>query len=113
MLGKKVSKLISAETCVLKDGSVAGTLRNVSDYTDFSDDPTEQAGHYLPLTFGSRYSGKQITIKGRAGGDRTATLDEDLSLVLRKENLTGDTAEIESEGEPVVTLDLSTATLEE
>ena len=97
---------------MLKDGSVAGTLYNVSGYEEFSNDPVEQAGHYLPITFGSEYSGKQITIKGRTGGDRTVTLDEDLTLVLRKENLTGDTAEIESEGEPVVTLDFSTATLE-
>lgn len=113
LLGKKISELISAETCVLKDGSVAGTLHNVSGYEDFSDDPAEQSGHYLPITFGSGYSGKQITIKGRTDGDRTVTLDEDLTLVLRKENLTGDTAEIESEGEPVVTLDFSTAVLEE
>lgn len=111
LLGKKVSELISVGTTVLKNGDVVGTLLYVTGFDQYSTSAEFQSGHFLPIVFGTKYSGKPITVKRRTDGDRTVTLDADRTLIIRKENLKGDTAQITSSEEPVATLNFATATL--
>lgn len=110
LLGKKVSDMISKDTMVMENGDIIGTLHYVKEFPQFGD-LSEQNGHFFPVVFGSSYKNKPVTIKGRIGSDRTVTLDDDCTLIIRKENLSGDTAEIESEKKPIVTLNFKTATL--
>ena len=110
LLGKQVSDLISADTHVLADGSVVGTLKNVTNYTDFSSKTSEQSGHYFPLTL--TQTGTKMTIKknGRATAEKT-DMAFDPEIVLRVESPTTKFT-IEVDGAEVVTLNFVKATLE-
>ena len=46
-LGKTVSELQDGITIL--ENAISGTLLHVTDFTNFSGDPTEQEGHYLVL----------------------------------------------------------------
>lgn len=109
LLGKQVSELISADTHVLADGSVVGTLNNVTGYTDFSSKTSEQSGHYFP--FRLTQTGTKMTIKknGKAATDKT-DMAFDPEILLRVESATTKFT-IEVDGVEVVTLNFAQATL--
>ena len=61
LYGKEVSSLIGDDVKVYKDGHVTGTFKHVTEYTGFSDDPSEQEGYYFPFTLNK--TGTKMTFK--------------------------------------------------
>lgn len=110
-LGDKLaSDLVSEDTAVGMDGSVTGTLKYVTGWSEFSpDDGNEQSGYFLPLRLDEKYAGKSITVQ-RDGGQETTS--EKLDWILRVPNK--DTVwTIQCEGEEVVRLTFAWAALGE
>lgn len=64
------------------DGTVAGTLKYVSDYTGFSSKASEQSGNYIAFHASTNVEGATIT----ATITKTSTLDEDGIAVFRVGN---------------------------
>lgn len=62
--GKTGSDLISEDTKIDEQGAVTGTLKYVSEWKEFSDDPEEQKGYFFPVVLDSKYEGKEITLTG-------------------------------------------------
>lgn len=56
-----MSTLIESDVKVFEDGSVEGTLKHVTGYTQFSEQPEEQEGYYFPFKLVK--SGTTMTIK--------------------------------------------------
>lgn len=107
LLGKRVSSLVGSDLKVLKDGSVTGTIKNVTGYTQFSSKSEEQSGYYFP--FKLTQTGTRMTIKknGVAGeGKENMAFDPDIILRVTKT----DTFTIEVDGSPVVTFNFQKAT---
>lgn len=107
LLGKRVSSLVGSDLKVLKDGSVTGTIKNVTGYTQFSSKLEEQNGYYFP--FKLTQTGTKMTIKknGVAGeGKENMVFDPDIILRVTKT----DTFTIEVDGSPVVTFNFQKAT---
>lgn len=108
--GIHVSDFVEPGTYVTPAGDVIGTIKYAEGMDAlFSGDESE--GHFFPTVFGNDLESDTLTIKGRKNGDRQVTLDEDRSLVIRLENLAGNTATIESNEKEVVTFNFGTATL--
>lgn len=81
--GKQAKDLVSADTAILADGSVTGTLYHVSDFEAFNPgNLVEQSGNYFPMHLDDeKYGGKAITVKrGDAGSGKTAN---ELDWILR------------------------------
>ncbi len=72
LLGKKASDL--QEGVRIDDGKVYGTLKYVTEYTDFSSNPAEQEGYYVALHFACE-DASSIKVNG-------VTLDEDGIIIL-------------------------------
>ena len=106
--GKTVADLVKDDVRIAKDGSVTGTLLKVKGYTGFSDVPSEQEGHYLPIVLDSRYKGKTISCRRNSDTPKTSS---DLEWVLRVPS-TATTFAFEADGEPVLTLNFRSAVLE-
>ena len=88
LLNKSVGDLQS--DIVIEDGVISGTSKYVADYTDFSDDVSEQSGNYLALHASSDVEGATITAQLVGGVNGPATLDEDGIIIFRlNENATG------------------------
>ena len=107
LLGKRVSSLVGSDLKVLKDGSVTGTIKNVTGYTQFSSKPEEQSGYYFP--FKLPQTGTKMTIKKNgvaAEGKENMAFDPDIILRVTKT----DTFTIEVDGSPVVTFNFQKAT---
>lgn len=84
-----------------------GSLKTIKDpWTEF-DSGGNNTGHFLPIKLPEKCKGKQVTCKGRVGGDRTVTIDDDLMLITRLENLTGTTITLEMDGATLATIDIS------
>lgn len=82
-LGDKLaSDLVSADVAIGADGSVTGTLKYVTGWTEFnSADESEQNGYFFPLHLDEeKYGGKSITVQRNGGKAKTA---KDLDWVLR------------------------------
>jgi len=80
VLGKQVSEL--QENVFVNENSVQGILNYVTGYTQFSDSPELQEGHYLALKFEAS-DGATVTIQTIGGVDdaRVVTLDQDMNSV--------------------------------
>ncbi len=61
LLGKRVSSLVGNDLKVLADGSVVGTIKKVTGYTQFSSKKEEQSGYYFP--FKLTKTGTTMTLK--------------------------------------------------
>lgn len=48
---------------VVSGSKITGSLKNVTEYTGYSDQPEEQSGHYLALKFEPNYEGSKITVE--------------------------------------------------
>ena len=81
VLGKQVSEL--QENVYVNDNSVQGILNYVTGYTQYSDNPELQEGHYLALKFDAS-DGATVTIQTIGGVDdtRIVTLDQDMNAVI-------------------------------
>lgn len=58
---KTAGELMSGTPIIYEDGSVVGTFKHVTDFTDFSAD--EPDGHFFPFTLGQKYSGQTIKVQ--------------------------------------------------
>lgn len=90
------------------DGNVIGTFPHKADFSEFSNDESEQEGHYFVMELGTEYEGKPITMKGTQ--EKTAT---DRKWVLRVDGVVeqGKKFEVECDGKKIMTLDFANATL--
>ena len=108
LLGKSVSELIGTDVKVYADGSVTGTLKNVSGFTDFnSSNVSEQSGHYFPLHLTK--SGNTMTLKTNGvakPGKENMPFDADLLFRVSDANTT---FTIEVDDKEVVTLNFKQA----
>lgn len=106
LLGKRVSSLVGPDLKVLKDGTVTGTIKKVTGYTQFSSKTDEQSGYYFP--FKLTKTGTQMTLKKNgvaAEGKENIAFDSDIILRVTK----GDTFTVEVDGSPVVTFNFKKA----
>lgn len=110
VLNKSVGNLIGEDVFVSKTGNVSGTLKYVQGFTDFSNIPDEQNGHYMP--FELKQKGQKMSIR-KNGHTNPAkeNMTFDPSIVLRIES-TSDTFTILVDGNEVVTLKFTKATLQ-
>ena len=106
LLGKRVSSLVGPDLKVLKDGTVTGTIKKVTGYTQFSSKPEEQSGYYFP--FKLTKTGTQMTLKKNgvaAEGKENIAFDPEIIFRVSK----GDTFTVEVDGSPVVTFNFKKA----
>lgn len=104
--GKTVEELVK-DAKIAEDGSVTGTLLSVTGYTGFSDNPTEQKGHYFPIVLDEKYRGKTISCQRNSDAPKTSS---DLEWVLRvPSNSTKFT--FKADDEPILTLNFEKAIL--
>lgn len=107
-MGKTVSELIGIDIEVYADGSVAGTLKNVTDFTEFnSTDVNEQSGHYFPLHL--TQTGTKMTLKTNGvakPGKENMDFDPDIIFRVADKDTT---FTIEVDGKEVVTLNFKKA----
>ena len=80
LLGKVVGDLQSSVT--VSGDTISGTLAYVDDYTGFSGDPEEQAGHYLAIK-ATAQEGDTIVLDLIGGTHGPVTLDEDGICIIR------------------------------
>lgn len=109
VLGKSVSDLISDNVNVLASGTVTGTLKHVTGFTDFNNNNiNEQSGYYFPLKL--TQTGTKMTIKtnGEIRPDKT-NMKFDPEILLRVANKDA-TFTIEVDGNEVVTLNFKKTT---
>lgn len=87
---KKGSDLISADTRILDDGSVVGTLKNVTGFTEFSSATEQQSGHFFPFTLDENKintvdaEGKKMTFK-KNGQERKKDINFDKDIIFKTE----------------------------
>ena len=106
---KKVSDMVSADTKILSDGTVEGTLYNVDGFTAFNaGDPSEQSGHFFPLTL-TGATGSKMTLK-KNGRDSKTDIAYDKDLIFRVEN-NQTTFEVVVDENSVISLNFEKATL--
>lgn len=111
---KKVSELITPDTKIHADGSVTGTLKYVSSFTDF--DSSNNTGNFFPFHLGEQYKNKPITVttcngEGCSGSDNTKTktaTDCDWVVKVKQRNTT---FKFEAEGKEIITLNFEEAGL--
>ena len=80
LLGKVVGDLQSSVT--VSGDTISGTLAYVDDYTGFSGDQEEQAGHYLAIK-ATAQEGDTIVLDLIGGTHGPVTLDEDGICIIR------------------------------
>lgn len=104
LLGKRGSSLVGSDIKVLSDGTVTGTLKKVTGYTKYSDNPDEQSGYYFPVTLAK--TGTTMSIK-KNGTYIKQDVPYEQDIVLRVER--GDVFTIEVDDTEVVTLNFKSA----
>ena len=80
LLGKVVGDLQSSVT--VSGDTISGTLAYIDDYTGFSSDPEEQAGHYLAIK-ATAQEGDTIVLDLIGGTHGPVTLDNDGICIIR------------------------------
>ena len=107
LLGKQVSEMVGDDLAVKADGSVIGTFHYVSDYTEFSSEPSEQSGYYFP--FHLTKTGTNMTFKKNGSPTKEGIpFDPDIVFRVTKD----DTFEVLVDDQSVVTFNYKGATFE-
>ena len=107
LLGKQVSEMVGDDLAVKADGSVIGTFHYVSDYTEFSSEPSEQSGYYFP--FHLTKTGTNMTFKKNGSPTKEGIpFDPDIVFRVKKD----DTFEVLVDDASVVTFTFAGATFE-
>lgn len=92
------------------DITVTGTVKNITEpWKEFS--TKENTGHFFPIQFPAYTQGKEVTLKGSKNGDKTITVDEDLLLIQRLENLKNNILTCEMGGKVLMKFDFTGVTL--
>lgn len=68
------------------ESAITGSLKNVTGYTGFSSEPSEQKGHYLALKFDVTPADATTTVELVGGTKGPVALDEDKNIVLLIKN---------------------------
>lgn len=107
-LGKSGAELQSADTTMLENGKVFGTLKHITGFTEFSGDPAEQDGYYFGFTLAK--TGTKMTFKknGVVVKDGIAWEADNIFRVAS----TGTVFEVLVDGVSVLTLDFSNINFE-
>lgn len=109
LYGKRVSSLIGDDVKVLEDGTVNGTLKHVTGYTQFNEsNPEEQEGYYFPFKLTKR--GENMTFK-KNGSETKKDITWEADNVFRVTK--NDTFEVLVDGSSVVTFNFKNATFQE
>lgn len=111
MLGKSVSDFVSADTVILEDGTVNGTLRYITGFTEFSGETEEQSGNYFPLVLSE--TGVTMTLKKNGvtiAGKENIPFDPEILLRVPSSS---DVFTIVVDSKTVLTLSFAEAVLEE
>ena len=107
LLGKRVSSLVGNDLKVLADGSVVGTIKKVTGYTQFSIKKEEQSGYYFP--FKLTKTGTTMTLKKNGvAGEGKEDMAFDPEIILRVSR--GDAFTVEVDDSPVVTFNFKNVT---
>ena len=94
---------------VLSDGTVLGTFKNVTGYTQFSSIEEEQSGHYFPFKLVK--TGTTMSLKKNgAAAEGKENMPFDPEIILRIEQ--SDKWTIEVDGEDVITFNFEQAVFE-
>lgn len=101
LLGKKTSELVGNDLKVYADGSVTGTFKNVTGYTQFSSKPDEQSGHYFPFKI-AKTGTKMSLKKNGVAAEGKENMPFDPEIVLRVPEKT-DKWTVEVDGKEVMT----------
>lgn len=83
LLGKRVDEMVGDDLLVSESGSVVGTFKYVTDFTEFNVSNTlEQEGYYFP--FKLTQTGTKMTIKKNGiAGEGKENMDFDPEIILR------------------------------
>lgn len=81
VLGKTVSDL--QENILIRESDIAGTLKYVTDFTDFSSNPARQKGNYLVLNVTAEPTTANITVTPSGESFSPADRDENGNAVIR------------------------------
>jgi hypothetical protein len=84
LLGKELDDLQSGVAAGASD--ITGTLKYVTNYTGFSEDPTEQQGNYIALHIDTDVEGATIVAELIGDSRGPVTLDSDRTLITRIKN---------------------------
>ena len=107
LLGKQVSELVGGDLMVKADGSVVGTFHHVTGYTEFSSEPNEQEGYYLPFHLAK--TGTRMTFKKNGSPTKQdIAFDSDIIFRVTKD----DTFEVLVDNSSVVKFNFAGATFE-
>ncbi len=107
LLGKQVSEMVGDDLAVKADGSVVGTFRYVTGYTEFSGTAGEQSGYYFP--FHLTKTGTTMTFKKNdAPTKENIPFDADIVFRVTKD----DTFEVLVDNQSVVKFSYKDATFE-
>lgn len=99
-LYEKLETTISGNTIKL-----TGDIKTVKGWKEFSGNEEQQTGHFVPIIFPAECEGHELTFKNRKDGDRTITLDPDLTVITRMENLKNAKQEVYRDGKPYMVID--------
>ena len=100
--------MVGDDLKVFEDGSVTGTFKYVSDFTEFSSNTEEQKGYYFP--FKLTQSGTTMTFK-KNDSETKKDIAFDPDIIFRVTQ--GDTFEVLVDGSSVVKFNFERATFEE
>ena len=109
LYGKRVSSLIGDDMKVYEDGTVTGTFKYVTGYTQFNaSDPEEQEGYFFP--FKLTKTGEKMTFK-KNGEETKKDIAWEENNVFRVTKT--DTFEVLVDGDSIVTFNFAKATFQE
>lgn len=107
---KKISELVGENyKYTVKDTKVTATgdVKNISTPWLEFDHTSNNTGHFVPIQFPAYLKKQKVKCTGTAS-ERTITVDDDLLLILRLENLTSNTLTVKSAtDELIMTVDFS------
>lgn len=106
VLGKRAEMLVGNDVRIMADGTVLGTIKNVTNYTGFSGKTEEQNGHFFPFLLNKK--GSTMSIKGGTTPKENIPYDPEIVLKVDKSKK----FTIEVDGQFVVELKFDQATLE-
>lgn len=107
---KKISELVGENFKYTVDGTnvkATGDVNNISTAWKEFDSKSNNTGHFVPIQFPAYLKKQKVKLEGTAK-TKTITVDDDLLLILRLENLTGNALTVKSAtDELIMTIDFS------
>lgn len=108
---KKVSDMISADTKIMANGDVYGTLKNVTSFEEFDKgNPELQSGYFFPFTLKGDGEGKTMTFK-KNGAENKKDINYDKDIIFKVDD-SNTTWEVLVNNESVVKLNFTHAHFE-